>query len=161
MWRREGIYYQLINSSQSDHHSINSPRSTCISAFSSSYTAYLFSYHSSSFFYASFLSSAPSSSFPKLLFFSHLFILPLFIHLFTLLPMRQSLHSRIHPLHPSSSPSFFSFSQSTDITSSATSQLSLPPASIKPIAPHTSGLCIFLSLLNLPSFFHLMSNIAL
>src|SRR6218665_2388650 len=35
--------------------------------------------------------------------FSHLFTLPLFIHIFTLLPFRQSLHSRIHPLHPSTS----------------------------------------------------------
>src|SRR6218665_1591133 len=57
--------------------------------------------------------------------FSHLFTLPLFTHIFTLLPFRQSLHPRIHPLHPSSSSycsasSFFSFSQSADITSSAT-----------------------------------------
>src|SRR6218665_144969 len=119
MWRRGGIYYQLINSSQSDHHSINSPRSTHISAFSPSFTAYLFSYHSSSFF------CAPTSSFHELLFFSHLFILPLFIHLFPLLPFRRSLHPRTHALHPScpsycSASSFFSFSQSTDITSSAT-----------------------------------------
>src|SRR6218665_2716971 len=122
--RREGIYYQLINSIQSDHHRINRPRSTGISALSPSYTAHLFSYHSSSFFYVSFLSSAPTSSFHELLFFSHLFILPLFIHLFALLPFRRSLHPRIHALHPScpsycSASSFFSFSQSTDITSSA------------------------------------------
>src|SRR6218665_2934725 len=39
--------------------------------------------------------------------FSHLFTLPLFIHIFTLLPFRQSLHPHIHPLHPSSSSSSF------------------------------------------------------
>ena len=152
MWRRGGIYYQLINSSQSDHHSINSPRSTHISAFSPSFTAYLFSYHSSSFF------CAPTSSFHELLFFSHLFILPLFIHLFTLLPFRRSLHPRIHALHPSC-PSYCSASSSSLSLNLQTSpplqphQLSLPLASIQPSPPHTSSLCIFLLLLNLPSFF--------
>ena len=141
MWRREGIYYQLINSIQSDHHSINSPRSTCISAFSSSYTAYLFSYHSSSFFYASFLSSAPSSSFPELLFFSHLFILPysstfssfylsvdLFIPIFRLFTPPAPLTA----LHP---PSLSLNLQTSPPLQPH--QLSLPLASIQSPVTHT------------------------
>ena len=48
MWRREGIYYQLINSIQSDHHSINSPRSTGISAFSSQPICFLITHPHSS-----------------------------------------------------------------------------------------------------------------
>ena len=48
--RREGIYYQLINSIQSDHHRINRPRSTGISAFSSQPICFLITHPHSSMY---------------------------------------------------------------------------------------------------------------
>src|SRR6218665_967771 len=87
-----------------------------------------------------------SSSFPSSSTFSPFYLsVDLFIPVFMLFTPPAPLTA----LHP---PSSLSLNLQTSPPLQP-HQLSLPLASIQPSPPHTSGLCIFLLLLNLPSFF--------